>query len=99
MFEFLKLHAYVCSAVFQLCVPMDCSLLGTFVHGIFQARTLEWVAISFSRGSSQPSNLSYICIAGGFSTTELPGKPFGNQWEHDKYYPFSLEAANLEREK
>ena len=37
-----------------LCDPMDCSLLGSSVHGIFQARALEWVAISFSRGSSQP---------------------------------------------
>ena len=31
-----------------LCNPMDCSLLGSSVHGIFQARVLEWVAISFS---------------------------------------------------
>ena len=37
-----------------LCDPMDCSLPGFSVHGIFQARVLEWVAISFSRGSSQP---------------------------------------------
>ena len=35
-----------------LCDPMDCSLPGFSVHGIFQARVLEWVAISFSRGSS-----------------------------------------------
>ena len=34
--------------------PMNCSLSGFFAHGIFQARRLEWVAISFSRGSSQP---------------------------------------------
>ena len=33
---------------------MDCSLQGSSVHGIFQARVLEWVAISFSKGSSQP---------------------------------------------
>ena len=33
---------------------MDCSLPGSSVHGIFQARVLEWIAISFSRGSSQP---------------------------------------------
>ena len=33
-----------------LCNPMDCSLPGSSVHGIFQARVLEWVAISFSRG-------------------------------------------------
>ena len=37
-----------------LCDPMDCSLPGTSVHGFLQARILEWVAISFSRGSSRP---------------------------------------------
>ena len=37
-----------------LCDAMDCSLLGSTIHGIFQARTLERAAISFSRGSSQP---------------------------------------------
>ena len=37
-----------------LCDPMDCSLPGSSVHGIFQARILEWAAISFSRRSSQP---------------------------------------------
>ena len=39
-----------------LCDPTDCSLPGCFVHGIFQARVLEWVAISFSRGPSQPKD-------------------------------------------
>ena len=38
-----------------LCDPMDCSLPGSSVHGIPQARMLEWVAIPFSRGSSRPS--------------------------------------------
>ena len=37
-----------------LCDPMDCSLPGSSVPGIFQARILEWVALPFSRGSSQP---------------------------------------------
>ena len=37
-----------------LCDPIDCSLPGSSVHGIFQARVLEWVAISFSRRVSQP---------------------------------------------
>ena len=37
----------------SLCDPMDCSLPGSSLHGILQARVLEWVAISFSRGSSQ----------------------------------------------
>ena len=48
-----------------LCDPMDCSLPGTSVHGIFQARILEWVAISFSRGSSQPMDQTQVsCIVG-----------------------------------
>ena len=37
-----------------LCDPMDSSLPGSFIHEIFQARILEWVAISFSRRSSRP---------------------------------------------
>ena len=39
-----------------LCDPMDCSPPGPSVHGISQARILEWVAIHFSKGSSQPRN-------------------------------------------
>ena len=37
-----------------LCNPVDCNLPGSSVHGILQARRLEWVAISFPKGSSQP---------------------------------------------
>ena len=44
-------HAQLC---LTLCNPMDCSSPGSSVHGILQARILEWVAISFSRGSSWP---------------------------------------------
>ena len=43
-----------------LCDPMDCSLPGSSVHGIFQASVLEWVAISFSRGSSWPGNRTQV---------------------------------------
>ena len=47
--------------------PMDCSPPGSSVHGILQARILEWVAIPFSRGSSQPRDQIQIsCIAGEF---------------------------------
>ena len=50
-------------SVVTLCDPMDCSLLGSSIHGIFQARVLEWVAISFSRGSSRPRNRTQVsCI-------------------------------------
>ena len=54
-------HLYTClalvvvqllSRVLVFCDPTDYSLPGSFVHGILQARVLEWVAISFSRGSS-----------------------------------------------
>ena len=50
-----------------LCDPMDCGPLGSSVHGILQARTLERVAISSSRGSSRPKDrtqLSYVSCAG-----------------------------------
>ena len=45
-----------------LCDPMDCSLLCSSVHGIFQARVLEWVAISFSRRSSQPRDWTPVSL-------------------------------------
>ena len=49
--------------------PMDCSPPGSSVHGILQARILEWVAIPFSRGSSRPRDGTWVsCIAGRFFT-------------------------------
>ena len=52
-----------------LCDPMDCSLPGFSVHGILQARILQWVAIPFSRGSSWPRDWIWIsCTAGRFFT-------------------------------
>ena len=52
-----------------LCDPMDCSQSGSSVHGFLQARILEWVAISFYRGSSQPRNQTQVsCIVGRFFT-------------------------------
>ena len=43
-----------------LCDPVDCSLPGSLVHGILQARILQWVAISFSRGSSWPRDRTWV---------------------------------------
>ena len=52
-----------------LCDPMDCSPPGSSVHEIFQARILEWVAISFSRGSFPPRDRTHISqIADRFFT-------------------------------
>ena len=59
-------HAKSLQLCLNLCDPVDCSPPGCSVHGILQARVLEWVAISFSRGSSRPRDrtpISYIfCI-------------------------------------
>ena len=53
---------YVCvCARAQLCPALCNPLRGSSVHGIFQARILEWVAISFSRGSSQPRDQTWVC--------------------------------------
>ena len=53
----------------QFCDPMDCHPSGSFVHGLLQARILEWVAIPFSRGSSQPRDWTLIsCLADRFFT-------------------------------
>ena len=61
----------------RLCNSMDCSPPGSSVHGIFQARILEWVAMPSSRGSSWPRNQTHIsCIAGRFFTVEPPEKPY-----------------------
>ena len=59
-----------------LCIPMDCSLPGSSIHGILQARVLEWIAIPFSRGSSTSRDRTQVfCIAGKFFTAESPRKP------------------------
>ena len=72
---FLHLHPWVWSCisekqvtVAQPCLtlhdPVDCSLPGSSVHGVLQARILGWVAIPFSRGSSQPRDPTQVsCIA------------------------------------
>ena len=72
---------FVCVLVTQSCPalpdPTDCSLPGSSVHGILQARILEWVAIPFSRGSSQPRNPAQVsCIAGDSLLSEPPWKKY-----------------------
>ena len=48
-----------------LCDPVDCNLLGFSIHGILQSRILEWIAISFSRGSSRPRDWTRVSCIGG----------------------------------
>ena len=64
----LFLLSYVLCSVTQsclaLCDPMDCSIPGSSVHGVFQTRMLEWVAISYSRRSSQPRDRGHVSCIG-----------------------------------
>ena len=66
--------------VAQSC-PTLCDPLGYTVHGILQARILEWTAVPFSRRSSQPRNWTRVsCIAGGFFTSWATR---GAQWKEN----------------
>ena len=67
LFRVVERKYYSLSRVQLFVTPMDCSPPGSFVHGILQARILEWVAIPFSRGSSQPKDQTQVsCISGRF---------------------------------
>ena len=80
-------HRCICAKSLQscpiLCNPKDYSPPGSSVHGTLQAIILEWVAISFSRGSSRPRDQTCVscgsCIAGRFFTYELLRKP-SHRW-------------------
>ena len=68
-------HAQWC---LTLCGPMNCSPPGSYVPGVLQVRILEWVAISFSRGYSWPSDRTPVVsppLSGRLFITEPPGKP------------------------
>ena len=76
----------------DFCDPMDCSLPGSSVHEILQARILEWVAIPFSRRSSQPRDWTQVyCIAGRFLTiwAVLSSVVSNSLW------PYGLQHARL----
>ena len=79
----MAMHTSVCTQLLQsrltLCESMACSPIDSSVHGLLQARILELVTMSSSRGSSQPRDWTQIscifCSAGGFFTSEPSGKP------------------------
>ena len=59
-------HVCICAKLSQtLCKPVDYSQKGSSLHGILQARILEWVAISLSRGSSQPRDQTWVFHVAG----------------------------------
>ena len=66
---------YGTQSCLTLCDPIHCSLPGSSIHGIFQARILEWVAISFSRGSSPPMDRpGSLALLADTLPSEPPGK-------------------------
>ena len=74
------MHTCVCTqSCLTVCNSTDCSTPGSSVHGIFQAKILEWVAISFFRGSSQPRDRTHnscvSCISWWVLYQLSPGKP------------------------
>ena len=70
----VKLKVLVTQLYLTFFNSINCSLPGYSIHGILQARILEWVAISFSRGSSQPRDWPWVFCIAEFAI-EPPGKP------------------------
>ena len=74
---FSSVKVLVAQSCPTLCDPMNCSPSGSYVHGILQARILEWVAMPFSRGSSWPRNQTRVsCISGRFFTVWATSEAF-----------------------
>ena len=83
-----------------LCNPMDYSPPGSSIHGISQARTLEWVATSSSRGSSWPRDWTYVscvsCIAGDYLSLSMEiTVQFSHSAMSDSLWPHELQHARL----
>ena len=72
---------FACSAVFKSSKPHGLYPARLFVHGIFQARVLEWVAISYSRGSFQPRDRTCIPVSPALQEDSLPAEPTGKTSE------------------
>ena len=72
---------FVAQSCLTLCNPVDCSPPGSSVHGIARARTQEWVAISFSRGPSQPRDQAHVSCIGRFGSC-IRKIPWSRKWQH-----------------
>ena len=79
-----------------LCNPMDCSLPSSSIHGILQARILEWIAISFSRGSSRPRDWTQVShIVGRCFTMWATRKVHQEGWGEGKNEEFGINIYPL----
>ena len=76
-----KSESEVAQSYPTLCNPMDCSLPGSSIHGLFQARILEWVAISFSRGGLPNPGIEprSPALQEDALPSEPPGKPMARK--------------------
>ena len=94
-----------------LCNPMDCSLPGSSLHGIFQAIVLEWIAISFSRGSSWPrdwTRVSHIVDRRftiwatrevQYREMECKSRKSRNTWSNRQIWPWSTEWSRAKAKR
>ena len=87
LFNLCEPRANLLQLCLILCDPMDRSPPGSSVHGILQARTLEWITMPSSRASSQPRDITSPALAGGFFTTSISSQI----WE----FPGSLVVRTL----
>ena len=92
------MHAKSLQSCPTLCNPVDSSLTGSSVHGILQARILDWVALPSSRGSSPPrdqTHISYVCCTGRqalyhFSQHHLGSTKYLKEKPKQTFWPIQL---------
>jgi len=78
---------------------MDCSLPGSSVHGIFQARILEWVAVSFCKGSSRPRDRTQVSHIAGRYFTFIAVQYYLKKQEKHQIDNLTLHLKQLEKEQ
>ena len=90
-----------CYVVSDSCNSMDCRPPGSSVHGILQARILEWVAISFSRGSSWPRNRIWISCTAGIVFTNGATREAQKSLSHVRLFetPWTIQSMEFSRLK
>ena len=90
----VKSESEVAQSCLTLSDPMDCSLPGSSVHAIFQARALEWVVIAFSRSlSSMAQSLFVILVV--FTSSSLPFLVLGILFALQRFIFYFFKAINV----